>query len=239
MLPPVAGPHAHLRPIGIHTTAERIAAFRARVLFDGGRRPAFHRGDDVYDDADPLDAFAFQVALQADGELVGCIRVNPVSELPPSSMATLLGPTHTSRVLRDLGAPRSTCWDGGRWAVDPARQRSALGGELACAAMAVARYLGGRRLVGVGGVRQGQAARLVSLGAVYVSSCAPVAVPAMDDEVRVVVFDLDCIHPDAIERVEGTLLLLASAWSAPQRTVPVNAPGSVRGAPLTVPRAKR
>lgn len=208
---PRMGPHAGLPAIGPPTTAEQIAEFRARVLFDAGRRPSF-RKEGSYADADPLDRHAFQIAIRAEGEIIGCIRTNPTSTTPPSSMASLLGADLLGRVLRSLGVDRRHCWDGGRWAVDPGRQRASIGGELACAAMAVARYLGARRLVGVAGVRGRQAARLVSLGAQYVSSCPTIEARALDDELRVVAFDLDDIHSEVSARIEATTATLHRAW---------------------------
>jgi N-acyl-L-homoserine lactone synthetase len=215
VVPPLAGPHAHLPPIGPPTTAPQIAEFRARVLFDEGRRPSFRKVEGTYADADPLDAFAFHVVVRSEGEIIGCIRANPTSVEPPSSMAALLGPALLAHVLSSLRVDRSDCWDGGRWAVDPRRQRAALGGELACAAMAVARQLGGRRLVGVAGVRQRQADLLVSLGAEYVVACPAIEAKALDDELRVVAFDLDHVHPASAARIEAAAVILRRAWPSP------------------------
>ena len=78
--------------------------------------------------------------------------------------------------------------------------------------MAVARYLGARRLVGVAGLRGRQAERLISLGARYVAACPTVEARAWDDELRVVVFDLDRIHPDVRAAVDATTRLLDGAW---------------------------
>lgn len=217
MLPPRSGPYAHLPRIGPPTTTEQIAEFRARVLWSAGRRPSFRRDDGVYVDHDALDEHAFHVALRDEGAIVGCIRTNPTSESPPSSMAAELGPALLAHVLGSLGVERHECWDGGRWAVDSDRQRSALGGELACAAMAVARHLGGRRLVGVAGMRQGQANRLVSLGAKYVEACPPIEARALDDELRVVAFDLDDVHPDAAARIASFAAELRPVWPSVER----------------------
>jgi N-acyl-L-homoserine lactone synthetase len=230
VVPPLAGPHAHLPPIGAPTTALQIAAFRARVLFDEGRRPSFRNDEGAYADADPLDALAFHVVVRCEGEIVGCIRVNPTSVSPPSSMAALLGPALLAHVMRSLHVDPSECWDGGRWAVDPRRQRAALGGELACAAMAVARHLGGRRLVGVAGVRQRQAERLVSLGAEYVVACPAVEAKALDDELRVVAFDLDQVRPASATRIEAVAVVLRRAWASPR------GPGQKKGTTRPAPR---
>jgi hypothetical protein len=105
---PTMGPHARLPSIGPPTTAQQIAEFRARVLYDAGRRPSFRREEGGYDDADPLDRYAFQIAVRRDGDIIGCIRANPTSTSPPSSMAKLLGAetsacahgTRTTRIPR-------------------------------------------------------------------------------------------------------------------------------------------
>lgn len=237
VVPPTAGPHAGLPAIGPPTSAAQIAEFRARVLFDAGRRPSFRTGAGQFDDADPLDRYAFQIALREDGALVGCIRTNPTSSSPPSSMATALGPARLEQVLASLGVAQDECWDGGRWAVDPARQRAAIGGALACAAMAVARHLGGRRLVGVAGVRGGQAERLVSLGATYVAACPSVEARAWDDVLRVVAFDLDDVHADVSARVAAAARLLQEAW--PERVRPPLGDAPAARAPPWRSRGKR
>ena len=212
VVPPTTGPHAALPSIGPPTSAEQIAEFRGRVLFDAGRRPGFRKPGGGYDDPDPLDRHAFQIAVRDGGEIVGCIRANPTSSSPPSSMASALGPALLDRVLRSMGVAQSECWDGGRWAVDPTRQRATIGGELACAAMAVARYLGARRLVGVAGVRGRQAERLVSLGAQYVAACPTIEARAWDDELRVVAFDLERIPPHVNASIEAATRLVHGAW---------------------------
>lgn len=212
VVPPSAGPHARLPPIGPPTTAAQIAELRGRILFEAGRRPSFRTPDGRYDDPDPLDCHAFLIGVRNGGELIGCIRTNPTSMSPPSSMASVLGAERLDHVLQSLSVEPSECWDGGRWAVDPAQRRATVGGELACAAMAVARYLGARRLVGVAGLRGRQAERLISLGARYVAACPTVEARAWDDELRVVVFDLDRIHPDVRAAVDATTRLLDGAW---------------------------
>lgn len=228
VVPPSTGPYARLPGIGPPTTAAQIAELRGRVLFDGGRRPSFRDAEGRYDDPDPLDRHAFLIGVRQGGDLVGCIRTNPTSTSPPSSMASALGPKLLEEVVGALGVAQRECWDGGRWTVDPSRQRAAIGGELACAAMAVARYFGGRRLVGVAGLRGRQAERLVSLGARYVAACPVVEAKGWDDELRVVAFDLDHVERDVGNAMAVTTELLDGAWpEAIHRILPLPPPATI------------
>jgi hypothetical protein len=120
ILPPASGRYASLPPIGPKTTREQLIELRARILFDGGRRPSFRREDGVYVDEDALDSSAFHVAIRAQGELIGCIRTNPIAGRPRSTIALLLERPLLERVLGSLGADASACWEAGRWAVAPA-----------------------------------------------------------------------------------------------------------------------
>ena len=109
---------------------DEIREFRARVLYDAGRRPAFRDADGCYADRDPLDRAAYHVYARVAGAIVGSVRLLPVPARDLCLTEQLIGPARFAQMLRTLNVNRVETIEGGRWVVDPAHRVGRLGGTL-------------------------------------------------------------------------------------------------------------
>ena len=98
---------------------DEIREFRARVLYDNGRRPAFRQGDGRYADSDRRDRAAHHLSARVAGVMAGCVRLLPVPDGDVCFTEQLVGPARFAEILSDLGVDRSQTIEGGRWVVDP------------------------------------------------------------------------------------------------------------------------
>ena len=106
---------------------DEIREFRARVLYEAGRRPAFRDADGCYADRDPLDGAAHHVYARVAGVIVGSVRLLPVHALDLCLTEQLIGPVRFAQMLRTLNVNRVETIEGGRWVVDPAHRVGRLG----------------------------------------------------------------------------------------------------------------
>ena len=164
---------------------DEIREFRARVLYDAGRRPAFRDADGCYADRDPLDRAAYHVYARVAGAIVGSVRLLPVPARDLCLTEQLIGPARFAQMLRTLNVNRVETIEGGRWVVDPAHRVGRLGVLLAAAGVAVAQALGYRMLVCPVGTGRKQDRVLARLGLVTVADLPLITVPHLDDAVRV------------------------------------------------------
>jgi N-acyl-L-homoserine lactone synthetase len=164
---------------------EEIREFRARILYDNGRRPAFRQGDGRYADNDRLDRAAHHVSARVAGLVVGCVRLLPVPEGDVCFTEQLVGAARFAEMLSDLGVHRSQTIEGGRWVVDPTHRASRLGVLLAAGGLAVARASGYRMLCCPVGTGRKQDRVLARLGWAPVPDVPLIAVPQLNDELRV------------------------------------------------------
>jgi N-acyl-L-homoserine lactone synthetase len=128
---------------------DEIREFRARILYDDGRRPGFRRDDGGFAEDDSLDAAAYHVSARFGGHVVGCVRLLPLSDVDRCFTEQLIGSASLEQVLHRLRVSRAETIEGGRWVVDPAHRRSRLGVLLAAGGVAVARALEYRMLCAV------------------------------------------------------------------------------------------
>jgi Acetyltransferase (GNAT) domain len=162
-----------------------IREFRARVLYEAGRRPAFRDADGSYADLDPLDQAAYHVYARVAGVIVGSVRLLPVSARDLCLTEQLIGPVRFAQMLRTLNVNRVETIEGGRWVVDPPHRVGRLGVLLAAAGVAVARALRYRMLVCPVGTGRKQDRVLARLGLGTVADVPLITVPHLDDAVRV------------------------------------------------------
>lgn len=167
----------------------QLRSFRARVLYDDGLRPRFRDLSGEFVDPDPLDLHAQHIVASAEGELVGCIRLIPMLDTPPGTIAGLLGQDGLRRVFSVVGAQPSDTAEVGGWAVAPQRRRSGHGIELAATAVALARKLGFRWVLSAVGTKDGQDRLLASQGMWPVRGLAPVPLPGFADQVRIMAYE--------------------------------------------------
>ncbi len=161
-----------------------VRAFRARVLYDGGRRPVFMAPDGQYADPDPADRDAYHVIASSDEGIAGCFRVVPLAGAHSGLCERLLGRERLEEVLRRLGADRTRVSEGGGWAVDAGHRGQGLGLRLLATGVAVAERLGLTGMVGLPGTLFGQHRVLESVGSQPVPTVAPLTVEPFADEVR-------------------------------------------------------
>jgi N-acyl-L-homoserine lactone synthetase len=164
---------------------DQIREFRARVLYEDGRRPGFRQADGHYVDRDPLDEAAFHMCARVTGVVVGCVRLLPIRAGDLCFTEQLIGSSRFAQMLRGLDVHRSQTMEGGRWIVDPAHRAGRLGLLLAAGGVAVARALAYRLLVCPVGTATKQDRVLARLGLGAVAGVPLIAVPHLDDSLRV------------------------------------------------------
>jgi len=171
--------------LGKFGSLNEIREFRARVLYDNGRRPRFRQADGRYTDEDRLDEAAYHLSARLAGALAGCVRLLPMSDHSSCLTEQLLGPSRFASMLRGLRVSRSQMIEGGRWIVDPTRRGARLGVLLAAGGVAVARALEYEVLCCPVGTARKQDRVLARLGLAAVPDIPLVAVPHLDDQLRV------------------------------------------------------
>ena len=160
-----------------------LEAFRARVLYDGGRRPNFKTADGRFVDDDPVDLDAYHVIASSDDGIAGCFRVVPLATSQTALSERLLGAEGLDRTLARLGVVRAQATEGGGWAVDPSFRRQGLGVRLLATGVAVAERLGLEVMLGPSGVRDGQYRTLAKIGWRPVPGLRLMPVPKLADEI--------------------------------------------------------
>ena len=164
---------------------DEICHFRARVLYDSGRRPTFRKDDGRYADDDRLDRAAFHLSAHVAGVLAGCVRLLPVPNGDVCFTEELIGMPRFAAMLRGLGVNRQETIEGGRWIVDSIHRGSRLGVLLAAGGLAVARAFEYRMLCCPVGTGSKQDRVLARLGLTAVPNVPLIAVPHLDDSLRV------------------------------------------------------
>jgi GNAT superfamily N-acetyltransferase len=163
-----------------------LRSVRARVLYDGGRRPGFRAVDGRHRDPDPVDLHAYHILVRRGDELLGAIRLLPLISGQPGTLERLLGTERLERVIADLGAGRSQAVEAGGWVVVPPARGTGVGKRLLTATVALSWHLGARLWLGAAGTRDGQDRILARLGVRFVPDRDTLPLPGYADEVRLV-----------------------------------------------------
>jgi GNAT superfamily N-acetyltransferase len=161
----------------------QLRSVRARVLYDGGRRPGFRAVDGRHWDPDPVDLHAYHIIARRGDELLGAI---PLTRGPRGPLARLLGAERLEHVIAELGAGRSQAVEAGGWVVVPAARGTGVAKRLVAATVALTWHLGARLWLGAAGTRDGQDRILARLGVRFVPDRDTLPLPGYADEVRLV-----------------------------------------------------
>ncbi|MFD3330321.1 hypothetical protein [Streptomyces sp. NPDC058701] len=137
---------------------DECRAFRAEVLYDGGRRPQFVDASGRFSDAQPLDTGGWHITARRthDGPLVGYVRVaTPLRTTAYQSVAFLGEPAYAA-VLDRFGVASEATYEHSRLVVASQARGENLGAYLYALAMATVRSLGGAAMIGISGTEDGQ-----------------------------------------------------------------------------------
>jgi GNAT acetyltransferase-like protein len=170
-----------------------LSKMRGRVLHAGGRRPQFRQADGSFLDLDPLDRCAFHLLVRCSADLIGCIRVIPLTSAQPCGTESLLGRRRVDHLLVDLGTTRDRAGEVGRWMVAPEYSPFRMGLRLIAGIGALSKKLGIETLIATVGTRDGQVKTLMRAGGRPVPGLAPIYSQKYDDDLVVLTFDL--FHP--------------------------------------------
>jgi hypothetical protein len=180
-----------------------LRAFRARTLYDGGRRPNFRAVDGRFWDPDPADLHAHHVLARWSGSVVGAIRLLRLVAPQPGTLERLLGTERLETMIGGLGADRTHAAEAGGWVVDPACRGSLVGKRLVAATVALTWQLGARLWLGAAGTRYGQDRIVARMGVRAVPGVDPLPLPGYADDVRLVYLTPeeggDAFHTSAAE----------------------------------------
>ncbi|NUP45697.1 MAG: ubiquitin activation protein [Catenulispora sp.] len=134
----------------------RIRLLRGRVLFDGGRRPAFREPDDQVQD---LGAWHFTARRTRDGvhgPPLGYVRLLTPATAPRFQSREFLGDAGYEQVLRAEGLAADAVFEHSRLVVEHRARKLGLGLHLNALAVAAAHELGAAAMIGTSGTADGQ-----------------------------------------------------------------------------------
>ncbi|WP_460365015.1 ThiF family adenylyltransferase [Actinocorallia lasiicapitis] len=150
---------AYITPRGEgEETIGRLRELRARILFDGGRRPAFRREDGAHVDPQELDhgAIHFVGRRASGGPPLGYVRLSPPPNAPLFQTRAFLGDARYEALLRAENLTEGDVFEHSRLVVEHRARRLGLGVHLNAMAIAAAHALGARAMVGTSGTADGQ-----------------------------------------------------------------------------------
>lgn len=132
---------------------EQLGAFRSRILYNNGQRPAFHPEGERANDRDDTDSTAYHVMVCPNGTIVGYMRLH--NELSRNTIYLNYREAFSSFLDHEQAQP-SQCYEASRWLVDPGWRSKFMGDRLFAVAMAVVLVRNGEIMVGKAGNCQGQ-----------------------------------------------------------------------------------
>lgn len=134
----------------------RMRLLRGRVLFDGGRRPAFREPDDQVQD---LGAWHFTARRTRDGvhgPPLGYVRLLTPATASRFQSREFLGDADYEQVLRTGGLTADSVFEHSRLVVEHRARKLGLGLHLNALAVAAAHELGAAAMIGTSGTADGQ-----------------------------------------------------------------------------------
>ena len=136
----------------------RIRELRARILFDRGRRPDFRIPDGGYADEQELDFGAWHVVgrREPDGPPLGYVRLSTPETGKLFQSRSYLGADRYEEVLREHGLGVAETFEHSRLVVEHQARKLGLGVHLNAFAIAAARSLGAKAMIGTSGTADGQ-----------------------------------------------------------------------------------
>lgn len=144
--------------LGETQAVERIRELRARILFDHGRRPDFRTVDGGYADDQALDfgAWHFIGRRQPDGPPLGYVRLSTPETGDLFQTRAHLGAERYESLLRECGCGTAETFEHSRLVVEHQARKLGLGVHLNAFAIAAARCLGAKAMIGTSGTADGQ-----------------------------------------------------------------------------------
>ncbi|MFI5642513.1 GNAT family N-acetyltransferase [Streptomyces goshikiensis] len=135
-----------------------IRELRARILFDRGRRPDFRTADGSYADDQDLDfgAWHFIARRKAGGRPLGYVRLSTPETGELFQTRAYLGARRYEEVLREYGFGVAETFEHSRLVVEHRARKLGLGVYLNAFAIAAARRLGAKAMIGTSGTADGQ-----------------------------------------------------------------------------------
>ncbi|WP_411084753.1 ThiF family adenylyltransferase [Streptomyces sp. cmx-18-6] len=136
----------------------QLRELRARILFDRGRRPDFRRADGGYHDDQDLDfgAWHFIGRREAGGPPLGYVRLSTPEKGALFQTRAYLGAERYEEVLRECGFGTAETFEHSRLVVEHQARKLGLGVYLNAFAVAAARHLGAKAMIGTSGTADGQ-----------------------------------------------------------------------------------
>jgi predicted GNAT family N-acyltransferase len=135
----------------------QIRRLRARILFDGGRRPEFRDAEQYVDEQDlDFGAWHFVARHRAGGPPVGYVRLSTPRAGALLQSRTFLGAERFEALLLEQGLGVAETFEHSRLVVEHRARKLGLGIHLNAMAIAAARCLGAKAMIGTSGTADGQ-----------------------------------------------------------------------------------
>ncbi|WP_405867816.1 ThiF family adenylyltransferase [Streptomyces sp. NBC_01515] len=135
-----------------------VRELRARILFDRGRRPDFRTSGGGYADDQDLDfgAWHFIGRREAGGPPLGYVRLSTPETGELFQTRAYLGAERFEECLREHGLGTAETFEHSRLVVEHQARKLGLGIHLNAFAIAAARCLGAKAMIGTSGTADGQ-----------------------------------------------------------------------------------
>ncbi|MBW8806984.1 MAG: ThiF family adenylyltransferase [Catenulisporales bacterium] len=150
------GPDAPDDPGHSSELVHEMRHLRARILFDGGRRPAFREHDDQPQDLGAWHFTARRTRDGAHGPPLGYVRLLTPATAARYQSREFLGDRHYAEVLHAHGLTDETVFEHSRLVVEHRARKLGLGLHLNALAIAAAHELGAAAMIGTSGTADGQ-----------------------------------------------------------------------------------
>ncbi|PYC66079.1 ubiquitin activation protein [Streptomyces tateyamensis] len=136
----------------------RTRELRARILYDRGRRPDFRTPGGRYADDQELDfgAWHFFARRRPQGQPLGYVRLSTPETSELFQSRAYLGTERFEDVLREFGLGPAETFEHSRLVVEHHARKLGLGIHLNAVAIAAARHLGAKAMIGTSGTADGQ-----------------------------------------------------------------------------------
>ena len=175
---------------------------RGRILYDGGRRPAFRFADGTFTDGDAIDLDAYHIMVRHNSHIVACARVMLLVPGTPGVVASSIGQDVADSIVTEIGMNGDVACEASRWMVEPEYRKQRLGFHIVAASWAVARWMGVKTAFGMAGMRDGQHRLLMRMGGRTVENTPIVTSDVYDDEMTLLAFDIMNPTPSMLHVVD-------------------------------------
>lgn len=143
-----------------------LRELRARILYDGGRRPDFRTSDGSHVDDQDLDygAWHFVARREPDGPALGYVRLSTPATSDLFQSRAYLGEQEYEQLLAAEGMEAGAVYEPSRLVVEHRARKLGLGAHLSAVAIGAARHLGAELMMVTSGTKDGQDQFLGRLG---------------------------------------------------------------------------